>query len=54
MFLSREWKRLYADRTVAKWLQQVSDFFMTAAGAKQIHAGRRLFRCCALPRHDSV
>jgi len=29
---SREWKRLYADGTVVKWLQQVSDFFMTDAG----------------------
>lgn len=32
MFSSREWKRLYADGTVTKWLQQVSDFFMTDAG----------------------
>jgi NitT/TauT family transport system substrate-binding protein len=32
MFSSREWKRLYADGTVAKWLQQVSDFFMIEAG----------------------
>ncbi|MGL5168491.1 MAG: ABC transporter substrate-binding protein [Afipia sp.] len=32
MFSSREWKRLYADGTVAKWLQQVSDFFMAEAG----------------------
>jgi NitT/TauT family transport system substrate-binding protein len=29
---SREWKRLYSDGTVTKWLQQVSDFFMTDAG----------------------
>jgi NitT/TauT family transport system substrate-binding protein len=29
MFSSREWKRLYSDGTVTKWLQQVSDFFMT-------------------------
>lgn len=28
MFSPREWKRLYSDGTVAKWLQQVSDFFM--------------------------
>jgi NitT/TauT family transport system substrate-binding protein len=28
MFTAREWKRLYADGTVVKWLQQVSDFFM--------------------------
>jgi NitT/TauT family transport system substrate-binding protein len=33
MFSSREWKRLYSDGTVVKWLQQVSDFFMTDAGA---------------------
>ena len=32
MFSSREWKRLYSDGTVTKWLQQVSDFFMTDAG----------------------
>jgi NitT/TauT family transport system substrate-binding protein len=31
MFSSREWKRLYSDGTVAKWLQQASDFFMTDA-----------------------
>ena len=32
MFSSREWKRLYSDGTVTKWLQQVSDFFMVEAG----------------------
>ncbi|MGY2845308.1 NitT/TauT family transport system substrate-binding protein [Bradyrhizobium sp. USDA 4509] len=31
MFSSREWKRLYADGTVTKWLQQVSDFFLAEA-----------------------
>ena len=31
MFTSREWKRLYADGTVVRWLQQVSDFFMAEA-----------------------
>jgi NitT/TauT family transport system substrate-binding protein len=31
MFTSREWKRLYADGTVIKWLQQASDFFMADA-----------------------
>lgn len=35
MFSSREWKRLYSDGTVAKWLQQASDFFMTDAGASK-------------------
>ncbi|WP_246563632.1 ABC transporter substrate-binding protein [Bradyrhizobium liaoningense] len=32
LFSSREWKRLYIDGTVLKWLQQVSDFFMVDAG----------------------
>ena len=35
MFSSREWKRLYQDGTVAKWLQQASDFFMTDAGVSK-------------------
>jgi NitT/TauT family transport system substrate-binding protein len=33
MFSSREWKKLYTDGTVVKWLQQVSDFFMADSGA---------------------
>ncbi|WP_426609855.1 ABC transporter substrate-binding protein [Bradyrhizobium sp. McL0616] len=32
LYSSREWKRLYSDGTVIKWLQQVSDFFMADAG----------------------
>lgn len=32
LYSSREWKRLYSDGTVVRWLQQVSDFFMTDAG----------------------
>jgi NitT/TauT family transport system substrate-binding protein len=32
MFSSREWKGLYSDGTVVKWLQQVSNFFMADAG----------------------
>jgi NitT/TauT family transport system substrate-binding protein len=28
MFLSSEWRRMYADGTVTKWLQQVTDFFV--------------------------
>jgi len=35
MFSSREWKRLYSDGTVVKWLQQVSDFFMADAGVSK-------------------
>lgn len=33
MFSSREWKRLYADGSVVRWLQQVSDFFVAEAAA---------------------
>ena len=34
MFTSQEWKKLYADGTVTKWLQQSTDFFMANAGIK--------------------
>ena len=34
MFTSQEWKKLYADKTVANWLQQSTDFFMANAGVK--------------------
>jgi NitT/TauT family transport system substrate-binding protein len=27
MFTSAEWSKMYADGTVTKWLQQVTDFF---------------------------
>ena len=30
-FTSAEWRNLYADGTVTKWLQQVSDFFVRFA-----------------------
>jgi NitT/TauT family transport system substrate-binding protein len=30
MFSSREWRKLYSDGTVIKWLQQVSDFLNEA------------------------
>jgi NitT/TauT family transport system substrate-binding protein len=43
MFSSREWKRLYTDGTVVKWLQQVSDFFMTDAGAAAVKPAREYF-----------
>ncbi|WFU77457.1 ABC transporter substrate-binding protein [Bradyrhizobium sp. CIAT3101] len=32
LYSAREWRRLYADGTVLKWLQQASDFFMADAG----------------------
>jgi NitT/TauT family transport system substrate-binding protein len=31
MFTSAEWKKLYGDGTVTKWLQQVTDFFARVA-----------------------
>ena len=43
MFSSREWKRLYSDGTVTKWLQQVSDFFMTDAGTTAARSARDYF-----------
>ena len=27
-FTSAEWRKMYADGTVTKWLQQVTDFFV--------------------------
>jgi NitT/TauT family transport system substrate-binding protein len=32
VFTSAEWRKLYADGTVTKWLNQVSDFFVETAG----------------------
>jgi NitT/TauT family transport system substrate-binding protein len=43
MFSSREWKRLYSDGTVVKWLQQVSDFFMTDAGVTNARPATEYF-----------
>jgi len=34
MFTSQAWKQYYADGSVAKWLQQSTDFFMANAGVK--------------------
>ncbi|MGJ4927375.1 ABC transporter substrate-binding protein [Bradyrhizobium sp. HKCCYLS2038] len=35
MFTSQQWKPMYADGTVTKWLQQSTDFFMANAGIKE-------------------
>ena len=32
MFTSHDWRKLYADGTVTKWLQQVTDFFVRFGG----------------------
>lgn len=43
MFSSREWKRLYADGTVSRWLQQTSDFFMGEAGVAEARPATEYF-----------
>ncbi len=43
MFTSQEWKKLYADGTVTKWLQQVTDFFMTNANVKDSTPASKYF-----------
>jgi NitT/TauT family transport system substrate-binding protein len=32
MFTSHDWRKLYQDGTVTKWLQQVTDFFVRFGG----------------------
>ena len=43
MFTSREWKKLYTDGTVTKWLQQSTDFFMANAGIKDFTPADKYF-----------
>jgi NitT/TauT family transport system substrate-binding protein len=43
MFTSRDWKRLYADGTVTKWLEQVTDFFMANANVKNFTPASKYF-----------
>jgi NitT/TauT family transport system substrate-binding protein len=43
MFTSQEWKKMYADGTVTKWLQQVTDFFMTNANVKDSTPASKYF-----------
>ena len=46
--------KLYADGTVTKWLQQVTDFFVTLRQASRTRCRRRkYFDAEALPRHDA-
>ena len=48
-FTSREWRTaLYVDGTVVKWLQQVSDFFMTDAGVTDAKPASEYFDPSAL------
>ncbi|MEO5766300.1 MAG: ABC transporter substrate-binding protein [Casimicrobiaceae bacterium] len=43
MFLSGEWRRMYADGTVTKWLQQVTDFFVRFGGIQNATPAAKYF-----------
>jgi len=43
MFTSQEWKKMYADGTVTRWLQQTTDFFMANAGVKDFTPADKYF-----------
>ena len=43
MFTSQEWKKMYMDGTVTKWLQQTTDFFMANAGVKDFTPADKYF-----------
>lgn len=43
MFTSVEWKKMYADGTVTKWLQQNTEFFMNSAGVKDYTPASKYF-----------
>jgi NitT/TauT family transport system substrate-binding protein len=43
MFLSDEWRRMYADGTVTKWLQQVTDFFVRFGGIQNATPASKYF-----------
>ena len=43
MFTSQDWKKMYSDGTVTKWLQQSTDFFMANAGIKDFTPASKYF-----------
>ena len=43
MFLSGEWRRMYADGTVTKWLQRVTDFYVRFGGIQNATPASRYF-----------
>jgi len=43
MFLSGEWRKMYADGTVTKWLQQVTDFFVRFGGIQNAVPASKYF-----------
>jgi len=42
-FTSQEWKKMYSDGTVTRWLQQTTDFFMANAGVKDFTPASKYF-----------
>ena len=48
-YTSAEWRKLYADGTATKWLQQVTDFFAVAGNIAEPGAGGEVLRSAALP-----
>jgi len=43
MFMSQEWKKMYSDGTVTRWLQQTTDFFMANARVKDSTPASKYF-----------
>lgn len=43
MFTTADWKKLYADGTVTKWLQQVTDFFGRSSNTPNLQPASRYF-----------
>jgi NitT/TauT family transport system substrate-binding protein len=43
LFTSQEWKKMYSDGTVTRWLQQTTDFFMANAGVKDFTPASKYF-----------
>jgi NitT/TauT family transport system substrate-binding protein len=43
MFLSGEWRRMYADGTVTKWLQRVTDFYVRFGGIQNATPASKYF-----------
>ena len=51
MFTSAEWRKMYADGTVTKWLQQVTDFFVRFGGIQNPVPASQYFETKPYPRH---
>ena len=51
-FTSSEWRKLYADGTTTRWLQQVTDFFVNAGGIQNPVPASQVLRSEDLSRDD--